>query len=378
MLQLYSTKASRDNPPLQLNNTAKLYQEQGTSFLAFNKPVLKDEAIEYQLADISDFTAKSADVPLKITDQGAVLDNTFAKKGVFKLRYGDRGHDISEPFAYSTDMGGKAPRALGFGKEKQQGQKVLVEKGKFSSRFVGKKENADLAQYVKDTVGLDKRYDNIKSKRYEHMHGDKDVTYDPNKSRNASVVTLNNYNPLKAYEDYGYRQSDHWVKADDEEKYLGGMAMNVRKREKSYVMDIDAPICSEGSTLVNDQCVPFGRHKAHACPEGWEHQEGLGCVEKQEGKSDKPICLPGWYLDDKGMCAVKELAVAESDKTSTCNAVAAVGGALLVITLIYFIFKAAMQDNKPQGATVIFEQPMGKKMGKKMKMGKKKKGKKRR
>ena len=94
MFQLFSTKKSHDLQPLQLNNTAKLYQEQGTSFLAFNKPVLKDVAVEYQLAD--DYTAKSVDQPLRITDQGNALDNTFAKKGVFALRYGDRGKDISQ------------------------------------------------------------------------------------------------------------------------------------------------------------------------------------------------------------------------------------------------------------------------------------------
>lgn len=325
MFQLFSTKKSRDLQPLQLNNTAKLYQEQGTSFLAFNKPVLKEVAVEYQLAD--DYTAKSVDQPLRITDQGNALDNTFAKKGVFALRYGDRGKDISDADTYSIDFGGKAPRALGYYENKER---MVVEKGKWSSKF---KENADLAQYVKDTVGADKKYDNVKPKMYERMSGV--VTYDQKNTK------FDGYKPLKAYEDYGYRQSDHWVK---NEPFIGGLAMNVRKHEKSYVMDIDDEVCAEGSYVVNGRCIPQGRNEPHACPENWEFRPGYGCVEKQE--ADKPICMPGWYLNEKGMCAVKELNVGESETDSMCQYIIFAVGALLIFALFFFVYKAALKDDE--------------------------------
>lgn len=332
MFQPFSSKASREFKPVQLNNTAQIYDKRGTNFLAFGGPEKKRQVIEYQKADLSQYTAKSAEVPLKINNlkDSPVLDNTFNKRGVFAFKYTDVANPVAYGDDYNIDFGGKDPTAIG---------------------FQGKTER-EVAEYIKKDMNFTNRYNNLKPKMYggEKMGGE-------------GQASLSKYNPLKAYSTYGYRQSMDWSK--DEDFVADAMALNVRKKEKaSYVMDIDKNVCSEGSVVVNGECIPLN-DSARYCPEGYEYIKGLGCQKKHHKNIEarmndinvniehqKGQCLPGWEFKN-GLCQVKELNTAEPVGTdsddSKCNyTLGILLGVIVVIGLGAVASKAFQQDNKPR------------------------------
>lgn len=330
MFQSFSTQASRDFKPLQLNNTAKVYDRRGINFLAFGGPTLKKETIEYQKADLSQYTAKSAEVPFKVTNlkDSPVLDNTFNKKGVFAFRYTDVANPVAYGDDYNMDFGGKDPTAIG---------------------YFGNKER-EVADYIKKDMHFTDRYNNLKPRQWgEKMGGQKDVS-------------LSDFNPLKAYSTYGYRESMDWKKDED---YVGAMAVNVRKKkEKSYIMDIDKDTCPSESIVVNGDCVPLN-DSARYCPEGFHYIKGHGCQAAHNKplsatmetmakvEMQKAVCPMGWEFKD-GMCQVanakKELSTAEPEKDE--SACAYTLGILLsvgvVVALAAVFARSYKADNKPR------------------------------
>lgn len=360
MLQSFSGKKSRSFQPVQLNNTAQKYARDGTNFLAFNGLPLKPEVIEYQKADLSQYTAKSADVPLKINNlkDSPVLDNTFNKPGVFMFKYEDVANPVAYGDDYNMDFGGKDPTAIGY----------------------FQKPERQLAEYVKRDAKFTDRYNNLKPKQYggpEKMGG----------------VTMSNINPLIAYKTYGYRENDEWVK---DEGYVGALASNLKRKEKStlqlqnykkplfdlpkfeghnekatMVMDIDQNHCSGESVLVNGQCIPLNA-SARYCPEGYKFIQGVGCQRDDHVKpvysvftgqaNDKlvpfnpkekqdAVCPMGWEYKN-GQCQVikREFSTGEPEEDeSACNYTLGIILGLVVVLGGGAILASAMRkDNKPR------------------------------
>lgn len=316
MLQTFSSKESREFKPVQLNNSARIYDKRGTNFLAFGKPEMKPEVIEYQKADLSEYTAKSAQAPLQIKNlkDMPVLDNTFGKPGVFEFRYGDIANPVAYGDDYNMDFGGKDPTALG---------------------FFGKTER-QVADYLKRDRDFTDRYNNLKPKMYgENMAGA------------AEKPELSKFDPLKAYSTYGYRESSDWVKKEG--FVANSMAMNLKKKEKAtYVMDIDRNMCPAGSVTVHGFCIPVGYNESY-CPEGYRYSETHGCQPiVSSGEKQQAECLPGWEFKN-GMCKVKELSTAEPVQEYNCTyTMGILLGVIIIFGLGAIASKAFQSDNKPR------------------------------
>lgn len=332
MLQSFSGPKSREFRPVQLNNTAKKYERRGTNFLAFGGQPLKDQVIEYQKADLSQYTAKSAEVPLKVNNlkDSPVLDNTFAKPGVFKFKYDEIANPVAYGDDYNMDFGGKDPTAIGY----------------------FQKPEREVAEYIKKDMKFTDRYNNLKPKQYggEKMGG----------------VTMSNINPLMAYKLYGYRESMDWNKDED---YVGALSMNVKKRKtenSTIVMDIDQQTCSQDSIRVNGECVPLN-DSARYCSEGYTYVKGSGCQKSHsnslsanvnlglhkmgENQHGEAVCPLGWEYKD-GQCQVikKEFSTGAptSESESACNYTLGVVLGVIVILGLGAIFASAnKRDNSP-------------------------------
>ena len=305
MFQLYSGPKSRDEIPMKLNNTAKIYDRFGVNFLAFGGEPLANQVIEYQKADMSNYTAKSADVPLDINrvKGGPLLDNTFNKRGVFKFRY----EDIANPEAagvlnYNRDFGGKDPTAIGY-------------RNGVDDRAGAEKQ---LADFVKRDRDFTKRFDHLMPKRYERMG------YGPRKM--DSKTYFNEIDPIEAYSNYGYTESMDWTKRSG--------------RENSTVISMDDRYCPDGSLVVAGQCLETDMETpTRYCPEGYQYQDGeckpqpkntfmlhkpdpaqpsKATFAEEADPADpqikqQPVCPPGWSYGD-GTCNVSKEFKRISDK----------------------------------------------------------------
>lgn len=297
MFQLYSGPASRQQKPVKLNNTAKIYDRFGVNFLAFGGEPLKNQVIEYQKADLAGYTAQSADVPLDVnTPRGMpLLDNTFNKRGVFDFRY----KDIANPEAagvsnYNRDFGGKDPTALGY-RDPQQ-DRAAAER--------------QLADFVKRDRDFTKQFDHLMPKRYERMGA--------GPRHMDQTAYFNQINPIKAYSEYGYRESMDWNKTG--------------KRENSTVIEMDDKYCPDGSLVVAGQCLETDHESpTKYCPEGYKYVNGeckpddlkkLTLSEPGDPRpsaatfaersdpadpevNQQPICPPGWTYAN-GVCNVSK------------------------------------------------------------------------
>lgn len=179
MFQPFSGKQSRDFKQLQLNNTAKAYRINETNFLAFDGLTPKNEVIEYQKADLSDYTSQSQDIPLqeqKLQD-APILDNNFNKRGVFKFLNEGIGNPVAYGDDYNMDFGGKKPMSLGY--------------------YSKDKERMEVADYLKKDMKYMNRFKNVKPKEYLKQ-------YEPRRS--DGVAGIPNINPLIAYRNLQERQ----------------------------------------------------------------------------------------------------------------------------------------------------------------------------
>jgi len=179
MFQPFSGKQSRDFKQLQLNNTAKAYRINETNFLAFDGLTPKNEVIEYQKADLSDYTSQSQDIPLqeqKLQDS-PILDNNFNKRGVFKFLNEGIGNPVAYGDDYNMDFGGKKPMALGY--------------------YSKDKERMEVADYLKKDMKYTNRFKNVKPKEYLKQ-------YEP--KRAGGIAGIPNINPLMAYRNLQERQ----------------------------------------------------------------------------------------------------------------------------------------------------------------------------
>jgi hypothetical protein len=374
MFQLYSGKKSRDFKQAHLNNTAQAYRRNETNFLAFDGLTPKNQVIEYQKADLSDYTSKSQDIPLqeqKLHD-APILDNEFNKKGVFKFKYDGIGNPVAYGDDYNMDMGGEKPMALGYYKNNDR-------------------EKMQVADYIKKDMHYMDRFKNVKPKEYlkpGHASGlagkpnispllaYKNLQERQNGSSNPSAYR-SHIDPLKAYELYGYREGTDWTRNKnkqiekipnqdrkyDDENYIGSFNIKKRQKENSLVISTDAADCAVGSTTVNGTCVPF--KSVHSqCNEGYVMQHGYGCIptnnratftpkqvsEKQQGKT--PICPPGWNLNKEGNCSPskefkKENSTADdSESSSTCTLIGIILGVIIIMVLIGVAIRAMMSDNQ--------------------------------
>ena len=338
MLQSFSGNKSREFRPVQLNNTAKKYERRGTNFLAFGGKPLQDQVIEYQKADLSQYTAKSAEVPLKVNNlkDSPVLDNTLGKPGVFKFKYEDIANPVAYGDDYNMDFGGKDPTAIGY----------------------FQKPEREVAEYIKKDMKFTDRYNNLKPKQYggEKMGG----------------ATMSNINPLMAYKMYGYRESMDWNKDED---YVGALSMNVKKRKSekaTIVMDIDQQRCSQDSILVNGECVPLN-DSARYCSEGYTYVKGNGCQKNHhnsplsanldlkvskmgEHQQGSAVCPLGWEYKN-GQCQViaKEFSTGapiSEDESSACNyTLGIVLGVIVILGLGGIFAYANKKDNMPSKMT---------------------------
>ena len=179
MFQPFSGKQSRDFKQLQLNNTSKAYRINETNFLAFDGLTPKNEVIEYQKADLSDYTSQSQDIPLqeqKLQD-APILDNNFNKRGVFKFLNEGIGNPVAYGDDYNMDFGGKKPMSLGY--------------------YSKDKERMEVADYLKKDTKYMNRFKNVKPKEYLKQ-------YEPRRAN--GVAGIPNINPLIAYRNLQERQ----------------------------------------------------------------------------------------------------------------------------------------------------------------------------
>ncbi len=179
MFQPFSGKQSRDFKQLQLNNTAKAYRINETNFLAFDGLTPKNEVIEYQKADLSDYTSQSQDIPMqeqKLKD-APILDNNFNKRGVFKFLNEGIGNPVAYGDDYNMDFGGNKPMALGY--------------------YNKDKERMEVADYLKKDMKYMNRFKNVKPKEYLKQ-------YEPRRA--DAIAGIPNINPLMAYRNLQERQ----------------------------------------------------------------------------------------------------------------------------------------------------------------------------
>lgn len=261
----FDTPQKDDFKPMPLNNFGRENRAKQTNFLTFNKQLPSYMAVEY---------AKASAMPGGGQDWAAELDDTFAKPGVTKFRYSGIANPFAAGIDYNKDMGGPDIFKIGAGSGElgpREQHEYMKGRGKSGGSLMNlpvektRKENADVAEYVKRTVGGDKRYDHV---------------------RPAS------YNTNNAYETYGYKEMgiDGADKAD--ENFGSELVMFMRKNKErskkekeTAIYRRDAEYCPEGHTWVDGHCVPTkpSGNRAHLCPYGWRlNSEGRCQVLKRE------------------------------------------------------------------------------------------------
>ena len=274
MLQPFDGPDHDNFKPVELNNFGKESRAKQTNFLTFNKTMPKYMAVEYAKAQGVDWAKQ--------------FDDTFAQPGVYDERYGGIANPVAAGVDYNRDMGGPdifkiKPDSAGIG----TGSPEYMQGGK--NKFMGlpvKREKAEVAKYIQDTVGESKKYDSVTPMAY--------------KTQNA-------------YQTYGYKE--YGMEKPDEEAG-GEMAMflrNYKKREKetaAFTHDVD--YCPPGNTWVNGECIPIENNTKPVCPYGWklnsegrcqllksqEFMEGTEKTRLPEPFHGQPGAhLPGWVQD---------------------------------------------------------------------------------
>ncbi len=241
MLQPFDGKDHDTFPAPDLNNYSREMRDKQTNFLAFNKTMPKYMAVEY---------AKGQG-----TDWAAQLDDTFAKKGVWQLRYGDVANPYAAGVDYNRDMGG--PDIFKIKPDSAKIGTVSSEYMSGSKKFMGlpvKKEKAGVADYIKATVGGSKRFNTVKPMAY--------------KTENA-------------YETYGYKEYGLDKPEEDSNAALAMFMRSKANEKETAAFKHDSDYCPPGNTWVNGECIPI------------------------ENKS-KPVCPFGWRLNSEGRCQLME------------------------------------------------------------------------
>ena len=266
MLQPFDNPDTDSFKPLPLNNFARETRKQQTNFLTFNKQQPSYQAVEF---------ARGASANGGGTDWSAELDDTFAKRGVWDFRYDDVANPVAAGVDYNRDMGGPdifkikpesarpgtsiAEQMGGASRASSTQDSPLGGGGKLLGRVPVRRENETggrMAQYVKDTVGQDKKFDNVKPAAY--------------KTKNA-------------YETYGYKEYGIDRSAADEDA-AAALAMFLRKpktENETAVLVRDVEYCPEGHTWVDGHCIP---------------------TNHPEGDAGSPICPFGWHMNAEGRC----------------------------------------------------------------------------
>lgn len=201
--------------PLRLNNEARLYATEGTSFLAFDKPDLKERPVEYQSAHPG---------AMHVSDQGAALGNTFARPGVFAMRYGDSAAAAVNP-GYDTDMRERAG--------------AIRVKGPVSSAY----------------------------------------------ERQGAAIDLRRFDPTHAYERYGLQQSAEWQRRSAGPVQPAGEALPVVKVPQ--VKGVEVTRMGEAESAGGQEAAAQAPPEARAiCMPGFKLDKNGKCAlipEKQTG-----------------------------------------------------------------------------------------------
>ena len=256
MLQPFDSQDHDNFPPAELDNYAKQMRDKQTNFLAFNKTMPKYMAVEYAKAQSTDWAAQ--------------LDDTFAKKGVWDMRYADVANPYAAGVDYNRDMGG--PDIFKIKPDSAKIGTVSSENMAGQKRFMGlpvTNEKAEAADYIKDTVGESSRYDTVKPMAYTE----------------------------NAYHDYGYKVYGLEKPEEDSSAALAMFMRQSAKEKETAAFTHDVDFCPPGNTWVNGECIPIENNTKPICPYGWRLNGEGRCQlmpnkEFQEGTSSAPSSAP--------------------------------------------------------------------------------------
>lgn len=264
-LQLYT--APRQLEPLPLNPTAVQLNQRGTNFLAFNRRLSSEPAVEFATGESQAGLAGAGPTwpgvwpgGLKVRDTDPELRHSFAKPGIFGFRY----KDVANPIAYGSDYN------IDFGPGKPGPGVVAAERA----------NGIPVDPTMLDPMPPPAPRQMIFTEKSTGMLPD----------------------PANAYATYGYKETAEW---------LPGANRAARRMEKTRVMDMDSNQCAPGDSQVNGFCMPSNNARV-SCPPGWTYGPDGQCHrnpqvvhERANGAALEGItrkdCPPGWKMQN-GVC----------------------------------------------------------------------------
>lgn len=270
-LQLFG--APRALEPLHLNPTAVRFAQRGTDFLAFNRPLSSEPAVEFATAQSAPTWPGVWPGGLKVRDTDPELRHSFAKPGIFGFRY----KDIANPVAYASDYN------IDFGP--------------------GHKGPGVVAAERLAADAWDPKQDPMPPPPMRQM-----IFTEKESGTGGSPLVKP---PANAYSTYGYQEVAAWLPR-----------AGASTSEKTVVMNMDPNKCRPGESLVNGFCFASTNART-SCPPGWQYGNDGQChraAERANGAADgaaiegvtRKECPPGWSVRNGQCVATAERAHAAS------------------------------------------------------------------